>query len=87
MYNQIWKKVKNLLKIKFDSETIYGDNDKYIKTNIKIFDGNMNTNIQDKGMSKEKAPCDCLPIIMLDSDVKLKKMYYSQNFWKNANMK
>ena len=44
MYNQIWKKVKNLLKIKFDSETIYGDNDKYIKTNIKIFDGNMNTN-------------------------------------------
>ena len=38
-------------------------------------------------MSKEKAPSDCLPIIMLDSDAKVKKMYYSQNFWKNANMK
>ena len=30
-YNQIWKKVEKLLKIKFDSEPAYGDNDKYIK--------------------------------------------------------
>ena len=30
-YNQIWKKVKSLLNIKFDSEPVYGDNDKYIK--------------------------------------------------------
>ena len=30
-YNQIWKKVKNLLNIKFDIEPVYGDNDKYIK--------------------------------------------------------
>ena len=33
-YNQIWKKVKSLLNIKFDSEPVYGDNDKYIKKNI-----------------------------------------------------
>ena len=30
-YNQIRKKVEKLLKIKFDSEPAYGDNDKYIK--------------------------------------------------------
>ena len=30
-YNQIWKRVEKLLKIKFDSEPVYGDNDKYIK--------------------------------------------------------
>ena len=30
-YNQIWKRVQKLLKIKFDSEPIYGNNDKYIK--------------------------------------------------------
>ena len=30
-YNQIWKKVEKLLKIKFDSEPAYGDTDKYIK--------------------------------------------------------
>ena len=35
-YNQIWKKVKKLLKMTFDSEPVYGDNDKYIKTKIKM---------------------------------------------------
>ena len=77
-YNQIWKKVKNLLKIKFDSEPVYGDNDKYIKTKIKIYDGNVNTNFQDKGMPKEKASYKCLSIIMLDSVVTVNKKYYPQ---------
>ena len=36
-YTQIWKKVRNLLNIKFDSKPVYDDNDKYIKTNIKAF--------------------------------------------------
>ena len=43
-YNQIWKRVEKLLKIKFDSEPVYGDNDKYINTKIKIYGGNVNTN-------------------------------------------
>ena len=30
-YTQIWKKVRNLLNIKLDSESVYGDNDEYIK--------------------------------------------------------
>ena len=34
-YNQIWKRVKKLLIIKFDSKPVYGDNGKYIKTKIK----------------------------------------------------
>ena len=76
--NQIWKKVKNLLKIKFDSEPVYGDNDKYIKTKIKVYESNVNINFQDKGMSKEKASYKCLSIIMLDSVVKVKKKYCPQ---------
>ena len=32
-YNQIWKRVEKLLKIKFDSETVYGD--KYIRNKNK----------------------------------------------------
>ena len=43
-YKQIWKKVKNLFKGKFDSEPVYGNNDKYINTKIKIYGGNVNTN-------------------------------------------
>ena len=77
-YNQIWKRVEKLLKIEFDSEPVYGDNDKYIKTKIKIYAGSMITNFQSKKMPKEKAPCKCLSIIMLDSVIKAKRKYYPQ---------
>ena len=64
--------------MEFDSESFYGDNDKYIKTKIKIYAGSMITNFQSKKMPKEKAPCKCLSIIMLDSVIKAKKKYYPQ---------
>ena len=38
----------------------------------------MFTNFQGKKMPKEKAPCKCLSIIMLDSVIKANKKYYSQ---------
>ena len=74
-YNQIWKRVEKLLKIEFDSEPVHGDSDKYIKTKIKIYAGSMITNFQSKNMPKEKAPCKCFLIIMLDSVIKAKKYY------------
>ena len=36
-YKKIWEKVGNLLTFEFDSEPVYGDVGKYIKTKIKIF--------------------------------------------------
>ena len=33
-YSKIWKKNSNLVNIEFDSEPVYGDNDKHIKTKI-----------------------------------------------------
>ena len=83
--NQIQRQVKSLLKIKIDSEPVYGDSDKYIKTKIKTYNGVVNTNFQGKKMAKEKAPCKSLTIIMLDSVVKAKKKYYPQKLleeWK-----
>ena len=44
VYPQIWKRDRNLLNIKFDSEPVYGNNDKYIKTKIKIYEDKVNTN-------------------------------------------
>ena len=38
-YNQIWKIVEKVLTIEFDSKAVYGDDDKYIKTKIKIYGG------------------------------------------------
>ena len=77
-YNQIWKRVEKLLKTEFDSEPVYGDNDKYIKTKIKIYAGSMITNFQSNKMPKEKARRKSLSIIMLDSVIKAKKKYYPQ---------
>ena len=54
---------------KFDSELVYGDNDKYIKTKIKSYGDKINTNFQSKKMSKENASHKSLSLIMLDSAI------------------
>ena len=77
-YNQTRKKVKNLWNIKFDSEPVYGNNGKYINTKIKIYAGNVNTNVQGKKIPKENASYRCFSLAMLDSIVKVNKKYYLQ---------
>ena len=54
-YTKIWEKVSNLMNIKFDSDSVCGDNDKYIKAKIKLFGDKINTNFQDKKIPKENA--------------------------------
>ena len=58
-YNRIWEKVEKLMKIDFESKPVYGDDDKYIKTKIKIYAKSMITNFDGKKTPKEKAPCKC----------------------------
>ena len=79
-YNKIWKKVEKLLKINFESKPVCGDDNKYIKTKIKIYVDSMITNFHNKKMPKEKVPCKCLSIIMLDTVIKANKKYYPQTF-------
>ena len=43
------------MNIKFDSEPVCGDNDKYIKTKIKSYEDRVNTNFQGKKIPKENA--------------------------------
>ena len=43
-YNKIWEKISNIMNTEFDSEPVYGDNDKYIKTKIKSHGDRINTN-------------------------------------------
>ena len=75
---QLWKKVENLLNIDFENKSVDGDDDKYIKTKVKIFAKNTITNFHNKKMPKEKIPCKCLSIIMIDSVIKTNKKYYPQ---------
>ena len=73
-------KSRKLLRIDFESKPVCGDDDKYIKTIIKVYAGSMITNFHNKKMPKEKAPFKCLSIIMLDSVLKANKKYYPQAF-------
>ena len=80
-FNEIWGKVEKLMRIDFESKRVYDDDDnKYIKTKIKKYAGSMVTNFHNKKIPKEKAPCKCLSIIMLDSVIKANKKYYPQTF-------
>ena len=79
-YNKIWEKVKKLIKINFESKPVYCDDDKCIKTKIKVYASSMITKFHNKKMPKEKAPCKCLSITMIDSVIKANKKYYLQTF-------
>ena len=79
-YNKIWEKIEKLMRIGFESKPVYGDDDKYIKTKIKIYVDSIVTNFHNKKMPKEKSQCKCLSIIILDSVIKANKKYYPQTF-------
>ena len=51
-YNKIWKKIEKVMKIDFNTITTY-DDDKYIKTIIKIYKDSIITSFYDKTGSKE----------------------------------
>ena len=53
-YTKIWGKVSISVNMEFDSEPVYGDNEKYIKTKIRWYGDKVNTNFQDKNKNKRK---------------------------------
>ena len=78
IYTKIWDKIEELMEINFESNPVYGDHVKYIEAKMKIYAGSVITNFHNKKMPKEKAPCKCLSIIMVDSVIKANKKYYPQ---------
>ena len=68
--NEIWEKVKNILKKEFDSEPVY--NEKYIKTEIKSYNGKNTTYFHNNKLSKESSEC----IYFLDSVKRKDENYY-----------
>ena len=64
------------MSIEFDSESVYEDIDKYIKTKIKLYENKINTNFQGKEVHKENASYDCLSVMALDSVINVNKTYY-----------
>ena len=72
------EKVNSLMNKKSDSESANGGNDIYIKTKIKIYEDNVNTNFHGIIIPKENTSCKCLSLIMLDSVIKLNKKHCPQ---------
>ena len=83
---KIWEKISNLLNIEFDIEPVHGDEDKYIKTKIKMYGDRVNANFQGKKVPKENASYKCLSLIMLDSVIRMNKNIIHKHFWKSVNM-
>ena len=71
-------KISSLMNIEFDSDPVYGDNNKYIKTKIKMYEDRVNTNFQGKKVPKENASYKCLSLIMLNSVISVNNKYYPQ---------
>ena len=79
-YTKIWETIAELIKINFESKPVYGEDVKYKKTKIKMYAGSLVANVHNKNMSKEKASCKCLLIIMIDLIIKANKEYYPRTF-------
>ena len=77
---KIWKKIKRLIGINFESKATY--NDKYINTKIKTCKDSITNIFYDKTgfkeVREEKVPHKCLSIIFLDSVLYAYEKYYPQ---------
>ena len=64
-YDKIWDVIKNKLNIKFHSEPVCEY--KYLKANIREFNGVTKTNLLNNGMPKENIHCSSIADITTDS--------------------
>ena len=76
-YKKIWKKIKRLMGINFESKATYDE--KYMDKKIKTYKDSIIQNFYSKNGSKkipeEKVPHKCLSVIILDSVIYAYKKY------------
>ena len=82
-YNEIQDKVSKVIKEGFDSESVY--NEKYLKTEIKSYDGKINTHFCDNKVPEEGSQYICLPIVLVDSVYRKLKDIIHSCFLKNVH--
>ena len=83
-YIKIWENISSLLNKEFDSEPVYGENQKYIKSKIKSYENNIQTDFHKKGVPRENIPCNCLFVIKLESVSKIGKKILSPNIFRRV---
>ena len=74
-YNEIWEKVKNIIKKEFDSEPVYNE-----KAKIKSYNGKINTSFHNNKIPKEGSQFIFFSVILIDSVFRKGKNCYPQVF-------
>ena len=84
-YKDIWDVTKNKLNIKFHSQPIYEN--KYLKTKVREFSGNIKTNFLGNGLPKENTYYTCIACITVDSVLKMNKKNYPEVYLEECKYK
>ena len=84
-YNEIWKVVKRLLKLKFTFNPVRDD--KYIIVKLKIFNKINRTTFTNNIVPMEKNHYICIPAIDIDSVLKIDKRAYPQAYLEQCQYK
>ena len=77
-YNEVQEKVKNNLKKEFNSEPVFDE--KYLKAEIKFYNGKINRNFHNNKIRKERSQFICLSVILIGSAFRRGKNYYPPVF-------
>ena len=84
-YEDIWNVIKNKLNIKLHSLPIYEN--KYLKTKIREFDGNIKTNFLSNDLPNENMYYTCIACTTVDSVIKTNKKNYPQDYLEECKYK
>ena len=84
-YEDIWNIIKNRLNIKFHSQPIYEN--KYLKTKVREFDGNIKINFLGNNLQKENTYYTCIACITVDSVMNMNKKNYPQVYLEECKYK
>ena len=84
-YNQIWNKIKELLRVKFYNEPIYED--KYFKTKVKTFSSVINTLFSGDQILKERVRYTCISCISIYSVLRVNKKNYPEVYLEQCKYK
>ena len=84
-YNKIWEVIRNLLKIDFTVNPV-GD-DIYLVAKLKIFNGINRTTFTNNATPIEKDNYICIPVIDIDSVLKIDKKAYPQAYLEQCKYK
>ena len=84
-YNKIWEVIRNLLKIDFAVNPVRDD--VYLVAKLKIFNGINRTTSTNNAIPIEKDHYICIPVIDIDSVLKIDKKAYPQAYLEQCKYK